>query len=60
MKILVTGGCGFIGSNFIRRLLRNDLYYFEQKEIFKMSLKETMEWYKNNESWWRPLKPKVL
>jgi dTDP-glucose 4,6-dehydratase len=23
MRLLVTGGCGFIGSNFIRRLLRN-------------------------------------
>ncbi|MGB9876094.1 MAG: GDP-mannose 4,6-dehydratase, partial [bacterium] len=22
MKILVTGGCGFIGSNFIRYMLR--------------------------------------
>lgn len=25
MKILVTGGCGFIGSNFIRHLIRNEI-----------------------------------
>lgn len=25
MKVLVTGGCGFIGSNFIKHLLENKL-----------------------------------
>lgn len=26
MKILITGGCGFIGSNFIRYILKNTDY----------------------------------
>lgn len=27
---------------------------------FEQGIKETVAWYKNNESWWRPLKEKVL
>ncbi len=27
---------------------------------FEQGLKETIKWYKNNESWWRPLKEKVI
>ena len=26
MKLLVTGGCGFIGSNFILQILKNKNY----------------------------------
>ena len=31
---------------------------WEPKCNFEESLKETVEWYKNNESWWKPLKEK--
>ncbi len=29
---------------------------WEPKHSFDSALKETIEWYKQNESWWKPLK----
>ena len=41
MKLLVTGGLGFIGSNFILKLLKENNIYYEnlgvtQKEFFEI------------------------
>ena len=39
--------------------IKNELGWFPRKD-FQQGLKETIDWYKNNESWWRPLKEKVI
>lgn len=31
---------------------------YQPKHVFEESLKETVEWYRSNEAWWRPLKPR--
>lgn len=31
---------------------------YQPKHVFEESLKETIEWYRANEAWWRPLKTK--
>jgi len=33
---------------------------WKPKHTFEEGLKETIEWYKNNEEWWRPLKIRVI
>jgi len=33
---------------------------WKPKINFEQGIKETIEWYKNNENWWRPLKEKVI
>lgn len=39
--------------------IKNELGWFPRIS-FDEGLKKTIEWYKNNESWWRPLKEKVI
>ena len=39
--------------------IKNELGWFPRKD-FQQGLKETIDWYKNNEFWWRPLKEKVI
>ena len=33
-------------------------FEWEPKYTFEQGLKETVEWYKNNVDWWKPLKEK--
>jgi len=33
---------------------------WKPKHNFKQGLKETIEWYKRNQAWWKPLKKKVI
>ena len=37
--------------------IQNELGYFPQVS-FEKGLRETIEWYKSNSSWWNPLKSK--
>ncbi len=39
--------------------IKNDLGW-NPKRTFEEGLKETIRWYKENESWWRPLKGKTI
>lgn len=39
--------------------IKNELGWFPRKD-FQEGLKETINWYKNNEYWWKPLKEKVI
>ena len=55
MKLLVTGGCGFIGSNFILKLLEEHEEFKITKELgwkinttFDEGIKNTVQWYLKN------------
>ena len=37
-------------------VLRDELGWTPQHTDFEAGLRETIDWYRNNESWWRPLK----
>jgi dTDP-D-glucose 4,6-dehydratase len=72
MRFLVTGGAGFIGSNYVRHLLATDpearvtnfdklTYAGNRASVpahdFDQGLDETIAWYRSHEGWWRPMKP---
>ena len=53
MNILVTGGCGFIGSNFIKHIL--DTYDYKIINLDKLTYagnKENLEDYENNSNYY--------
>ncbi|MDO4428657.1 MAG: NAD-dependent epimerase/dehydratase family protein [Atopobiaceae bacterium] len=64
-NIIVTGGCGFIGSNFVHHVVREQpgvhvtvldkLTYAGNPENIA-GLEATIAWYRDNEAWWRPAK----
>ena len=79
MNILVTGGAGFIGSNFVRHITGNrpdwhvtvydaltyaidasktteELGWAPKFTDFEAGLKATVEWYSQNQDWWKPQK----
>ena len=62
MKLLVTGGLGFIGSNFILKLLKEsdefevvnvdaELHGADRRNLFEIE---------NHEEIWKDLSPKIL
>ncbi len=69
MHYSVTGGCGFIGSNFIRKVLRDQVgvrvtsadalthagNLWVPKQAFNEVIAAMVEWYRGNEAWCRPL-----
>jgi dTDP-D-glucose 4,6-dehydratase len=67
MRIAVTGGAGFIGSALVRHLigrtehdcskLKAELGWSAQQP-FEKGLFSTVQWYIDNQAWWRPLLPK--
>jgi dTDP-D-glucose 4,6-dehydratase len=62
VRLLVTGGAGFIGADFVHgnvRALYNELGGGPKRTDFTEGLRATIEWYRDNESWWRRLKDAV-
>ena len=55
MRILVTGGAGFIGSHYVRTLLAGGYPGFEQAEVTVLD-KLTYAGNLANRGWWEPLK----
>jgi dTDP-D-glucose 4,6-dehydratase len=77
-KILVTGGAGFIGTNFVyywldkypgdSLVVLDSLTYadkitselgYEPKESFETGIEKTLDWYLENEIWWRNIMDKT-
>lgn len=48
MKILITGGCGFLGSNLAHSYLKEDHDIFIIDSLFRKGSKENYEWLKSN------------
>jgi dTDP-glucose 4,6-dehydratase len=44
-----------LDTALIGQRLKNELGY-EPKVKFEVGLRETINWYRNNETWWKPLK----
>jgi dTDP-glucose 4,6-dehydratase len=40
-------------------LLHDELHWGPKHTDFESGLEETIDWYRSNESWWRPLKDGV-
>ncbi len=59
MRILVAGGAGFIGPHYVRTLISGGYPGFRTpfREGLREGLRETVQWYRDNRSWWEPLKP---
>ena len=67
-SVLITGGAGFLGSNFVRFLLKqypgiaitvlDKLTYagrLENLHDFETATKTTIGWYSDNDWWWWPI-----
>ncbi len=68
LQILVTGGCGFIGSNFIRHLLDGRPAILDGEKIERgvgwrslipldRGLRHTVHWYRSHPDWAREEMP---
>ncbi len=60
MKLLLTGGCGFIGSAVIRHAIGSTSHEILNIDKMTYAASEaalaTIEWYLTHRSWWMPIR----
>ena len=50
MKILITGGCGFLGANLASSFIRNSDEIFIIDAFYREGSKKNLEWLKHHET----------